>query len=124
MGEIARKTEHSTARGDVRIWQLGRAAILLPRREKMERISLQCANEQHRDGCNISAESLTEKRRTLVSQKLLKFFWTLTYSPRPGEYNVRFAIKALKSGKAGGVTALMLNFLYYYYLIHRTIANG
>ena len=62
------------------------------------------------------AESLTEKRRTLVSQKLLKFFWTLTCSPQPGEYNVRFAIKALKSGKAGGVTALMLHFLYYYYL--------
>lgn len=62
----------------------------------------------------------------MVLQKLLKFFWTLTYSPRPGEDDVRFAIKALKSGKASGVTALMqkmLNFLYYYYLIHRTIAN-
>ena len=48
VGELARKTEHSTATGDVRTWQLTRAAILLPRREKMEKISLQCANKQHR----------------------------------------------------------------------------
>lgn len=50
MGEIARKTEHSTARGDVRTWQLRRAAILLLRREKMETISLQCANKSTETG--------------------------------------------------------------------------
>ena len=50
MGEIAQKTEHSTARGDVRTWQIRRAAILLLRREKVETTSYSARTSSTKTG--------------------------------------------------------------------------
>lgn len=67
MGKLARKTEHSTTRGDVRAWQLRRAAILLPRREKKGN-RLTAVLEQ----ATFPAESLTEKKADIGVAKTPK----------------------------------------------------